>query len=166
MGGGWNRSVRFGYADFDEAGMLREISVTSGDGLEKIPSGERPSTVYPADLFVLSGDMELREDSETTYAVGMVSTEDIAELTITVEEAGDAYVVVFVKTDDLLGGVVSGLEACLNGEPVSQELYAGENYQPLYFPFHFEKGENVLELRSDVGGTALKISRVEVRGNL
>lgn len=166
MGGGWNRSVRFGYIDFDEAGMLREISVTSGDGLEKIPSGERPSAVYPADLFVLSGDLELREDSETMYAVGMVSAEDIAELTITVEEAGDAYVVVFVKTDDLLQGVVSGLEACLNGEPVSQELYAGENYQPLYFPFHFEKGENVLKLRCDVGGTALKISRVEVRGNL
>lgn len=163
MSAGWNRSIRFGYIDFDENGMLQKIPVKSGENFEKIPSGEPVVSVYPADQFDLSGDLELREDSGITYAVGMVSAEDIAKVSINANEERDVYVTVFVKVDDLLGGVISGIEASLNGEAMSQELYAAENYQPLYFPFHLEKGENILELRTDIGGTELKISRVEVR---
>ncbi len=163
MGAGWSRSVRFGYVDFDEDGRLKPIPVTSGEDLEKIPSGEPQVSVYGADQFALSGDVELCGDSEAAYAAGMISTEDIVEVTIDAKEEQDASVTVFVKTDDLLEGVVSGLEARLNGEAKSQEIYAGENYQPLYFSFHLEKGENVLVLRSDIGGSELKISRVEIR---
>lgn len=32
-------------------------------------------------------------------------------------------------------------------------------------PIHLKKGENVLELRSDIGGSELKISRIEIREN-
>lgn len=143
MGAGWSRSVRFGYVDFDEDGRLKPIPVTSGEDLEKIPSGEPQVSVYGADQFALSGDVELCGDSEAAYAAGMISTEDIVEVTIDAKEEQDASVTVFVKTDDLLEGVVSGLEARLNGEAKSQEIYAGENYQPLYFSFHLEKGGKI-----------------------
>ena len=146
MGAGWSRSVRFGYVDFDEDGRLEPIPVTSGEDLEKIPSGEPQVSVYGADQFALSGDVELCGDSEAAYAAGMISTEDIVEVTIDAKEEQDASVTVFVKTD-----------------AKSQEIYAGENYQPLYFSFHLEKGENILVLRSDIGGSELKISRVEIR---
>lgn len=164
MGAGWSRSIRFGYVEFDEDGVIQPITVKSGDSLEKIPSGEQKVSVYPADQLELSGDLELREDSEETYIVGMASTEDIAKITVNAGKEQDVSVVVFVKVDDLLNGVISGLELNLNGETASQELYAAENYQPLYFSFHLQKGKNILELRSDIGGTELKISRVEIRG--
>ncbi len=163
MGAGWNRSIRFGYLAFDEEGILQPIPVTSGDGNEKIPSGEPPVLVYPADCFVLSGDMELCEDLETPYAAGMISTKDTAAVTLWAEEERDVYVTVFVKVDDLLEGVISSLEVSLHNETDSQEIYAGENEQPLYYLLHLKKGENVLQLRSDFGGTELKISRIEVR---
>lgn len=163
MGAGWNRSIRFGYIDFDEDGILQPIPVKSGAEVEKIPSGEPPVLVYPADCFSLSGGMELREDSGMQYAAGMISTKDTVSITIGAEEERDVYVTVFVKVDDLLEGMISGLEVRLNNEADSQEIYAGENYQPLYFPFHIKKGENVLELRSDIGGSELKINRIEIR---
>lgn len=163
MGAGWNRSIRFGYLAFDEEGILQPIPVTSGDGNEKIPSGEPPVLVYPADCFVLSGDMELCEDLETPYAAGMISTKDTAAVTLWAEEERDVYVTVFVKVDDLLEGVISSQEVSLHNETDSQEIYAGENEQPLYYLLHLKKGENVLQLRSDFGGTELKISRIEVR---
>lgn len=163
MGAGWNRSIRFGYLDFNEEGIIQRIPVKSGEALEKIPSGEQSVLVYPAERFDLSGDLELCEESGTQYVVGMISTKDIASVAIRTEEAKDVYVTVLVKVDDLLDGVISSLEVCLNGEAKSQEIYAGENDQPLYFSFHLEKGENILELRSDFGGTELKIRRVEIR---
>lgn len=165
MGAGWNRSIRFGYIDFDEDGVIRPVSVKSGEEAEKIPSGEQPVLVYPADCFALSGDMKLCEDSETPYAAGMISTKDTVNVTVCAEEEKDVYAVVFVKVDDLLEGVVSGLEIRLNDQADAKEIYAGKNYQPLYFPIHLKKGENVLELRSDIGGSELKISRIEIREN-
>jgi len=163
MGAGWNRLVRFGYVDFDEYGVIEPVSVTSGEEVVKVPSGESSILTYPADSFRLTGDLELHEDSGRAYISGMLSVQDIAEAVINVEEEQDVYITVFVKADDLLEGVISGLEVSVNGETQSQEIYAGENYQPLYFPFHLDKGENVLEIRSDMGGTELEISRVEIR---
>lgn len=163
MGAGWNRSIRFGYIDFDEDGIIQPISVKSGEEVEKIPSGEQPVLVYPADCFVLSGDMALCEESGLQYVAGMISTKDTVKVNIFTEEEKDVYVTVFVKVDDLLEGIISSLEAHLNNEVDSQEIYAGENYQPLFFPFHLKKGENVLELRSDYGGSELKISQIEIR---
>lgn len=163
MGAGWNRSVRYGYVDFNEEGIIQTIPVKSGEALEKIPSGEQPVLVYSAEHFNLSGDLELCEDAGGQYVAGMISTKDTAGVVVRTEETKDIYVTVFVKVDDLLDGVISSLEVRLNGEAKSQEIYAGENYQPLYFSFPLEKGENVLELRSDIGGSELKISRIEIR---
>lgn len=165
MGAGWNRSVRFGYVDFDERGMLQPVSVISGEDAVKVPSGEAPVLSYPADGFQLAGDLELRGDSGKQYLSGMMSVEDAAETVISAEKEQDVYITVFVKAGDLLEGVISGLEVSVNDEVQSQEIYAGENYQPLYFPFHLEKGENVLKIRSDIGGTELEIARVEIRRN-
>ena len=40
------------------------------------------------------------------------------------------------------------------------------NFRPQsQLPIHLKKGENVLELRSDIGGSELKISRIEIREN-
>lgn len=163
MGAGWSRSIRFGYVDFSEEGVMQTILVRSGEELEKIPSGEQPVLLYSVECFGLSGDLELCEDSGMQYAAGMISTKDTASVAIWAEEAKDVYVTVFVKVDDLLEGVISSLEVRLNEEAKSQAIYAGENYQPLYFPIHLKKGENVLELRSDIGGSELKISRMEIR---
>lgn len=165
MGAGWNRSIRFGYIDFDEDGKIQPIPVKSGGEVEKIPSGEQPSLVYPADQFDLSGDMKLCYDSGMQCVAGMISTRDTASVTVYAEEERDVYVIVFVKVDDLLEGVVSSLEVRTNDETYSQEVYAGENYQPLYFPFHLKNGENVLEVRSDIGGSELKIRQIEIRGS-
>lgn len=145
MGAGWSRSVRFGYVDFDEYGVIQPVSVTSGEEVVKVPSGEASVRTYPVDSFQLTGDLKLHEDSEKKYISGMMSVQDVAETTIHVEEEQDVYITVFVRAGDLMEGVISGLEVSVNGEAQSGEIYAGENYQPLYFPVHLEKGENVLK---------------------
>ena len=75
----------------------------------------------------------------------------------------DAIAAVFVRADDLLPGVISGLAVRVNEEKGSAELYSSENYQPLYFPVHLKQGKNKVEIRTDVGGSNLEVTRVEIR---
>lgn len=163
QGAGWNRSIRFGYMSFDENGKIMPMDVVSGDDQIKLPSGEKEVMVFPADSFLLSGNVVLTEKEEECSATGFVSVKDVAEVMIESDEEEDVIAAVFVKVDKQMQGSVTRMVMENGEEKEIQEVYAGENAQPVYFHLHLNKGENHVKLFSNTGGAGMEISGMELR---
>ncbi|MBQ1310849.1 MAG: family 43 glycosylhydrolase, partial [Blautia sp.] len=163
MKGGWNRSVRFGFVDFNERGKLQQITGVCGEELIELPEDEEAVTVIPADEFVVSEDMEIRGNQGERYAEGFLGREDTAAFTVHSETERDAYVLVMVRGRDLFPGILSGLEISANGRSISVPVYSSEDYAPAGGWMHLLEGENLVTVRTDIGGSMLEIQRAETR---
>ncbi len=140
QGAGWNRSVRFGYVEFDEAGKILPMEGTSGEELITLPAGE-------AEVMICKGECE-----------------NPSEFTLSSETDADVIVAVFARSDKQQQGSVARLALEVNGEKEIQELYASENLQPLYYHVSLKEGENAVKMYSIGGGAGnLEIARVELR---
>ena len=160
---GWTRNIRFGYVDFDENGMMLPMEVTSGENTIKIPSGETEVTVFSADLFEVSENVEIKGEEGARYAYGFSDTADYAKCVIYSEEEQDVTLTVFVKAKGYKTGTISGLNLTINGETMSKNLFSSVNAQPLYYRVHLNQGDNEVEIHTNRARNTLSISSIEIR---
>lgn len=171
-GGGWNRSVRFGYTDFDENGAIQAMTPVSGEDTLKIPGGEKEVLYLDLKDTQTEGDLKLiadNEDDPGKDAVGFVSREDVVTFTISSHAEQDANITAYVRCEDLYEGVVTSMELqSLSKEnslpsPSSRNVFGAENAQPLTWRVHLTKGDNTFRLHSDMGGTKLTLTNIAVQ---
>ncbi len=158
-GAGWTRGVRFGHASFAEDGTLAEMTPVSGAEDLPVPSGENQITTYYADAFHLSGDLE----KKGADIAGFEYVDDYMTVNVPSDQQKDEVLVVFARVDERADGPAASMELKLGDQTIARNLYAGKDYQPIFFPVTLEKGKNEVRIHSEIGGTRIYVNRLEVR---
>lgn len=137
--GGWSRSVRYGYAEFDESGRIKNMEPVSPDARVKLPSGERKRYVYNKE------EIRLGED-------------------IKIPKKGSAVIHVYVKADQFLDDqFVTSMELTVNGQTYNAPVYPSEYCQPVSFYAELPEEVNMLTVSSGSGAEDFVIDRIEIQ---
>lgn len=166
QGARWSRSVRFGYADFDETGKLTSIEPDASEKLLMPPSGEAVREVCLADAFERSEGVELQEEPGTVSkqaAVGFADTQESVSVQINSKQQRHAVLHIYIKlmefTDD---NDLTGIQAEVNDAALTAPVYPADCFQPVSVPVELKKGKNNITIRSQAGGTMLAVDRIEI----
>lgn len=166
-GAGWNRSVRFGYVEFDESGKIMDIEPVSSEERIKIPSGDAKRQIYSAETFSLSEGVELKENAQSdsgAAAEGFLEFSETASLQIECTKKEDALLHVYVKLKEFSDGEDLGsLQIKVNGEVYVEPIYPSAYFQPVSISVQLKEGINEIVLSSETGGSTLVIDRVETQ---
>ena len=166
-GAGWNRSVRFGYVEFDESGKIMDIEPVSSEERIKIPSGDAKRQIYSSETFLLSEGVELKENAQSdsgAAAEGFLEFSETASLQIECTKKEDALRHVYVKLKEFSDGEDLGsLQIKVNGEVYVKPIYPSAYFQPVSISVQLNEGINEIVLSSETGGSTLVIDRVEMQ---
>lgn len=167
QGAGWNRSVRFTYANFDETGKMMPMEPEPSDELLKLPSGETVRQVYLADNFNLGTGIERKEEPGSIseeVAEGFIDTKEKITLNIQGEKEGSAILYIYAKFESFYDpNDIVGVQVEINNEEYNTLLYPSDYFQPV--SFKVVKGINEVVISSEAGGSVFAIDRVEVEQN-
>lgn len=137
--GGWSRSVRFGYVQFDETGRIKDMEPAASDAGLKLPSGEKTRYVYQKDEIRLGESIEI-------------------------PEKGSAVIHIYVKADQFLDDqFVTSMELVVNGQEYNAPVYPSEYYQPVSFYAKLPEERNMLTVSSGNGSEDFEIGRIEIQ---
>lgn len=166
QGAGWSRSVRFGYADFDESGKLVTMEPDAAEKLLQPPAGEPAREVCPAEAFTLSDGVTLLEETGTVSgqaAVGLADTEECITARIDSAEQKKAVLHIYVKMMDFTDDQDrTGIQVEVNENVFIIPVYPADCFQPLAIPVELEKGGNEVVIRSEAGGSMFAVDRIEI----
>ncbi|MCR4694308.1 MAG: glycoside hydrolase family 43 protein [Pseudobutyrivibrio sp.] len=163
-GAGWNRSVRFGYVDFDENGKILPMDPVSGADEISLPESDPEITKILAKGFATEGDAAY--DEGQSAMAGIYGPTDIISTEIGKDLMGEdenLTIVVWAKASDILEGSVADLEISWDGTTYTKSLCSSENYLPVFFTVPRTDGDATLTITNSYGGTELKIQCVEIR---
>lgn len=166
QGARWSRSVRFGYADFDETGKLTSIEPDASEKLLMPPSGEAVREVCLADAFERSEGVELQEEPGTVSkqaAVGFADTQESVSVQINSKQQRHAVLHIYIKlmefTDD---NDLTGIQVEVNDAALTAPVYPADCFQPVSVPVELKKGKNNITICSQAGGTMPAVDRIEI----
>lgn len=165
-GAGWSRSVRFAYIEFDEAGKIMDMEPVSSAERIKIPSGGVMREVYPAETFLLSEGVKLKEDADSyssTVAEGFLEFWETASLQIESSKKEETLLHIYVKLKEFSNDRdVASLQIEINGRTYIEPIYPSAYFQPISIRTELNEGNNEIIFSSEIGGSIIAIDRVEL----
>lgn len=166
QGAGWSRSVRFGYADFDESGKLLSMEPAASDQLLPPPAGEPAREVFLSDTFEAGEGIVLQDEPGTVSAqaaVGFADTQESVSVTIPCKEQKNAVLHIYLKIMEFTGDHdQTGIQVEVNDEIFTVPVYPADCFQPVAVPAELKKGTNHVTIRSEAGGSVLAADRIEI----
>ncbi|WP_291292940.1 glycoside hydrolase family 43 protein [Enterococcus sp.] len=162
---GWQRSIRLQpIAWVDDKPQLK---VPLGDNeVQKLPSGEAKRLRLAASDAILEGDLTTANDEESlmkTVVQGFEATEDRLIFQPTIQQAGKATVIVYLKTQDYFS-LSEPIYVQLKTDNESQRLavYPSQYYQPIQTHLDLAAGKVQIEVSSEIGVDTLLVDRMEI----